>query len=126
MLSLLPALILLFWHGPTQLDRLAVSGRLPSGADTINRNIAGAELEALSIGGDHAFATLLGSHAGNHLRRAFWAFLCLDQPQKETQAETGHEEPSAFYPPQPAHKPEDGFARSQRTRDGPSFSGSDI
>ena len=110
MLPILPAILLLFLQGPAHLERLAHEGRLPAGFDAV-RFQDGCD--------DRAIVALLASSNTTELSSAILALLEFSQ---ETPTACERTEISTFVaiaePPVPL--PHVGFAKGQRSRDGPS------
>src|SRR4051794_16630366 len=77
MLPLLPALILLILQGPTNVERMALDGRLPAALDAIHRQMesSGSERAALSRADGMAMASLLAISGDPHLSQALATLL---------------------------------------------------
>jgi hypothetical protein len=121
MLPLLPALILMLLQGPSNFERFAVDGRLPAALEAIHRQMAMTGTERLSEREEQALASLIAAGSSAQLTRALMSFFWLDdeKPRLTTPISRDPSRPVACTCESPP--PQDGFERSQRTRDGPAI-----
>jgi len=123
MLPIIPALLLLLLHGPSNVERLAREGRLPAALDAMHREIARSSVTADAVH-EVAIASLLAS-TDPHFSRAFYALLnpvtARPEPKSAITAAPRADEiqvrPDLGAPPPSI--PE-GFSDCRRSRDGPS------
>ena len=119
MLPFIPALILLLLQGPSNFERLAMDSRLPAALEAIHRQMAEPGGSLLSEREEQALASLIAAGTNAHLTRALISFLWndVDVAKSLDCSSTELRKPiigSCTSPP-----PQNGFSRSQRTRDGP-------
>lgn len=126
MLPLLPALILLLLNGPANIERLAEGGALPAALAAIQQRIDTPQTRgSLQARADHlAMASLLSLSGDPQISRALARLLAFnvvsDEPKPVPAGVTA--EPEDTEPPpieRSLGKPQDGFLRCQRSRDGP-------
>lgn len=117
MLPFLPAILLLLLQGPSNVERLAIQGRLPAALDAVYRSVG--QTPTLREAEQVVLATLLAAGEDPDLSDALLAILRSERTRRETTAEPLDDR--APVPPFPDHgpPPQEGFARSQRVRDGP-------
>lgn len=120
MLPLLPALILLLLQGPSNVERLALEGRLPAALQAVHATLDRPALPAEEQ--RKVLAQLLSVSSDAELTRVFASLLALVTDDPETKdAETPGEERSApTLPTETRARVPDGFLACQRSRDGPS------
>lgn len=128
MLPLLPALILLLLSGPANIERLAEGGALPAALAAVQQRVAASpnsDKELAQARADQfALASLLSLSGDPQLSRALahiFAIHVACEPIPSARP-TSLSEESKSEPPPPARsigKPQSGFLRSQRSRDGP-------
>ena len=119
MFPILPALILLLLQGPSNFERLSVDGRLPGALEAIHHRMALPGAQRLTDHEEQALASLIAAGASIDLTRALMSLLwTADETPRLNAPETVAFAQPADYPATSA-PPKDGFARSQRTRDGP-------
>jgi hypothetical protein len=123
MLPFIPALILLLLQGPSNFERLAMDARLPAALEAIHRQMAEPGGSQLSEREEQALASLIAAGTNVQLTRALISFLW-NGPET-----TSKSDPSSIELAIPvignnaSPPPQDGFERSQRTRDGPAILG---
>ena len=119
MLPLLPALILLLLQGPSNLERLAVNGRLPAALEAIHRQMVNSESGSLGELEQTTFAGIFANRLNESLSTALLSLLqpIQEQPKESLQA-TADERLIRFVESNQLRTP-DGFGKSDRTRDGP-------
>ena len=126
MLPILPALILLILQGPTNVERLVRDGRLPEALASISRQIESRptsgsqsmQAAAKSV----ALASLLTLGNDPELASALVHMLALPEPVVESVPEVHSDEDVQAGIPLERGTGQcllDGFAESQRSRDGP-------
>ncbi len=115
MLPILPALILLLLHGPSNIERLAREGRLPAALDAIHREMDRAPVAATAT--EQAIIASLLATTDPHLSHALFSLLRPESPGKPAKALEPREPQTPAEPPEPT--PADGFSECRRTRDGP-------
>jgi hypothetical protein len=123
MLPLLPALILLLLQGPSNFERLAVDGRLPAALEAINRQMTQPGAEKLSEREEQALASFIAAGTSAQLTRALMSFLWQSKEPRPTTQHLEREPARAITSQGDSPPPQDGFRRSQRTRDGPAIFG---
>jgi len=123
MLPLLPALILLLLQGPSSFERLAVDGRLPAALEAINRQIVQPGSEKLSEREEQALASLIAAGTSAELTRVLMSFLWQDGAKPQTSKPIDLESSRPIVCHLNCLSLQDGFERSQRTRDGPTIVG---
>ncbi len=121
MLPLLPALILLLLQGPSNFERLAIGARLPEALEAIHRQMSEPGSSSLARGDEQALADLIATKSGAELTQALISFLC-GRPEivRDRQNLVEHV-PTGSFPEPSTSSASDGFARSQRSRDGPAI-----
>jgi hypothetical protein len=119
MLPLLPALILLLLQGPSNFERLAIGARLPEALEAIHRQMSEPGSSVLTSSDEQALADLIATKSGAELTQALISFLC-GRPEivRERQDLAAFVHAGSF-PEQSPPPTSDGFARCQRSRDGP-------
>jgi len=117
MLPILPAIILLLLHGPSNFERLAGEGRLPQALQAIHRHID--EPTTRREAEDAVLASLLASGADPRLSGAILAFLRGRPAKPSNRPVTGREAQIVSPTDEPAARVHSGFAQCQRSRDGP-------
>ena len=124
MLPLLPALLLLILQGPSSVERMALDGRLPAALEAIHRQMESQDHKSPSVSkADEAMlASLLALSVDPQVSHALIKLLSLGEPAL-TRKPTIAIEAQAESPPPIAEcdsaVPVEGFAESQRSRDGP-------
>lgn len=126
MLPILPALILLILQGPTNVERLARDGRLPEALESISRQIEtspGPRTQSLrSAAKSVVLASLLTLGNDPELANALVHMLALPAPAEApgpVVLENSEEDSGLPATPYPTPLLREGFAESQRSRDGP-------
>ena len=115
MLPILPVLLLLFFQGPANIERMAHEGRLPAAIEAIQRLDGEASAER------EAFASLLAASKDADFTQALFTILrWVDAPATTPQAAILPEGAERL----PIHSVaslaiSDGFQASRRSRDGP-------
>jgi|GEM_PF-1135084 len=126
MLPLLPALLLLILQGPSSIERMALDGRLPAALEAIHQQMESRDhtSPAMSKADEAMLASLLAMSGDPQVSHALIKLLSLGEPVAFASAPRLEIEPETDDPPNP--RPErdtvvlvDGFAESQRSRDGP-------
>ena len=127
MLPLLPALLLLILQGPSSLEKMASDGRLPAALEAIHQQMESREpgSTSLSEADEAVLASLLALSSDPHVSHALLQLLSLDSCC--VPVETGRPiglDWNLDDPPLPIEGRwiaalADGFAHSQRSRDGP-------
>lgn len=117
MLPFLPAILLLLLQGPSNVERLAIQGRLPAALDAVYRTAG--QTPTLREAEQVVLATLLAAGEDPELSDALLAILRSERTRRETPAEPLVEPKPVIPFPDHAPPPEEGFTRSQRVRDGP-------
>jgi hypothetical protein len=117
MLPLLPAILLLLLQGPSNVERLAARGRLPSAFDAVCRSVG--DTPTLREAEQVVFATLLAAGEDPRLSDALFAILRTRRVQRAAPVVASAEVPRVRPAVGAVPTVRDGFARSQRTRDGP-------
>lgn len=117
MLPFLPAILLLLLQGPSNVERLAVQGRLPAALDAVYRTVG--QTPTLREAEQVVLASLLAAGEDPELSDALLALLRIERTRRETTSEPLVDRTPV--PPFPDHGPPPpaGFSRSQRVRDGP-------
>lgn len=116
MLPFLPAILLLLLQGPSNVERLMVQGRLPAALDAVYRTVG--QTPTLREAEEVVLATLLAAGEDPQLSDALLAILRSERTRRKAVAEPLVDRTPI--PPFPDHgPPREGFARSQRVRDGP-------
>jgi hypothetical protein len=135
MLPLLPALILLLLNGPANIERMAEVGALPAALAAIQHRIDSGETVSLSQAraDQFALASLLSLSGDPQISHALARLLISDLGSRTTDLgesdvapasrlveleSLGSNQISPIRDPQ-SEFPQDGFADSQRSRDGP-------
>jgi hypothetical protein len=113
MLPILPALILLLLHGPSNFERLATEGRLPAGLEAFHR-----EIEPAVANRDRAMLALLATR-DPQLSSALYALLRSEEPALQPVKRIKARAPRVEIYAGEAPAPRDGFEECRRTRDGP-------
>jgi len=122
MLPFLPALIMLLLQGPSNFERLAVNGRLPDAFEAMNRQIGQPGAAVLSERQEQAIASLIAAGStAQQLSHALWSFLF--QSIVSEPAPVPAEPAQAIIQGEAAPPSSSGFAKSQRSRDGPATPG---
>lgn len=124
MLPLLPALILLLLNGPANIERLAEGGALPAMLAAIQKRIdaPGSAQEARSRADDVALASLLTLSSDPRISHALVRILVLGiKPSEVHDCEPPKLAEQSEPPPRADSlgQVQDGYLRSQRSRDGP-------
>ncbi|WP_144240978.1 hypothetical protein [Fimbriimonas ginsengisoli] len=113
MFPLLPVLILLLLHGPSNIERLAHEGRLPSGLEVFHR-----EVEPAIAQRDRAILALLASRDPQFSSALFAILRTEDQPARpKPKKQQSEARPVISVGDSPT--PPDGFEDCRRSRDGP-------
>jgi hypothetical protein len=129
MLPLLPALILLILQGPTNVERMALDGRLPAALDAIHRQMesTGSEHASLKAANGMALVSLLAMSGDPQFSQALVKLLAMSSGDAVEAKPSGKQYRDQFAddlanpPPCPRRLGSltDGFFGSQRSRDGP-------
>ena len=131
MLSLIPAILLLAFHGPSAVERFGHEGRLPEALRALERVWAPqeADAEGEGVGPDkqrRALASLVAMAGDPAFSRAVSQLFGLDlEGLQETDKPDRMVEPdedehgNAIYPVIVEKAAQDGFLACRRTRDGP-------
>jgi hypothetical protein len=122
MLPLLPALILLLLQGPSNFARLAVAGKLPAVLDAFHRQLAQPGASQLSEREEQVLASLIAATSTTQLSHALLSYLRAGDERPGTPEFSPRVVIVLSAPP----LLQDGFTRSQRTRDGPLTIGATI
>lgn len=118
MLPFLPALILLLLQGPSNFERLAFEGQLPSALEALHRQIGYPGSERLSERDQAVLESLLAGGAENCLSNAFFAHFAANESLTSSachEIEVSHASHVTY-----SATLTSGFGFFQRTRDGPS------
>jgi hypothetical protein len=116
MLPFLPAILLLLLQGPSNIERLAVQGRLPAALDAVCRTMG--QTPTLREAEQVVLASLLAAGEDPQLSDALLAILRSERTRRVSSSEPLVERTPIPSPDRDPPLPE-GFARSQRVRDGP-------
>jgi hypothetical protein len=129
MLPLLPALILLILQGPTNVERMAMDGRLPAALQAIHHQMesSGEQRAALSKADGVALVSLLAMSGDPQFTRALGRLLAIsgadafdELPPARARIEIEGADRGDPPPcPRLVGNLQDGFILSQRSRDGP-------
>jgi len=127
MLPLLPALLLLILQGPSSVERMALDGRLPAALEAIHRHMESRDHQspAVSKADEAMLASLLALSSDPQVSHALIKLLSLGEPFQASSGksklviEAQDESPPSAIVEGDAAIPVEGFAESQRSRDGP-------
>lgn len=116
MFPLFPALILLLLQGPSNFERAAMEGRLPTALEAISCQSAQLGSPRLSEQEEQALAELIAS--GTEISQALLTILCrTETPRRQEPVLETRPTPPFVLPDAPPIS--SGFANTQRSRDGP-------
>ncbi len=119
MLPLLPALILLLLHGPSNIETLSHNGGLPRALHAVQRPDSAPVLQRAKAD-EYALASLLRLSGDPQFSSALSALLVMRSEEVEASFGPVVAEPHGTNFPAPFDgKLREGFDRSQRSRDGP-------
>lgn len=125
MLPLLPALLLLILQGPSSVERMALDGRLPAALEAIHRQMESQDHKspAVSKAEEAMLASLLALSNDPQVSHALIKLLSLGEPaampRPSLAIEAQDESPPNSIAEGDSAVPVEGFAESQRSRDGP-------
>ncbi len=126
MLPLLPALLLLILQGPSSIEKMALDGRLPAALEAIHQQMESRDHKspAMSKADEAMLASLLAMSGDPQISHALIKLLSLGEPAyvpavPHLEVEPEQDDPPNTYAECDSAVPVDGFAKSQRSRDGP-------